>query len=117
MIKYFSCFFHNIFMENIKKLLGQRIKEVRKAKNITQEELAEKIGIGTSNISYIENGKFAPSIENFAKITEVLGVEPSELYKFSHHKTLDEIKQEFFQAMEADEHLLKLMYKIYLALK
>ena len=58
-------------MENIKKLLGQRIKEVRKAKNITQEELAEKIGIGTSNISYIENGKFAPSIENFAKIAEV----------------------------------------------
>ncbi len=117
MIKYFSCFFHNIFMENIKKLLGQRIKEVRKAKNITQEELAEKIGIGASNISYIENGKFAPSIENFAKIAEVLGVEPSELYKFSHHKTLDEIKQEFFQAMETDEHLLKLMYKIYLALK
>ena len=74
MIKYFSCFFHNIFMENIKKLLGQRIKEVRKAKNITQEELAEKIGIGTSNISYIENGKFAPSIETLQKLAQVFGI-------------------------------------------
>ena len=100
-----------------KSSIGKIIQKLRKDKNLTQEELAEKIGIGTSNISYIENGKFAPSIENFAKIAEVLGVEPSELYKFSHHKTLDEIKQEFFQAMEADEHLLKLMYKIYLALK
>ena len=99
------------------KKIGSFLKKLRKEKGITQEELAEKIGIGTSNISYIENGKFAPSIENFAKIAEVLGVEPSELYKFSHHKTLDEIKQEFFQAMETDEHLLKLMYKIYLALK
>ena len=39
-------------MENLKVLLGKRIREFRKAKNYTQEELAEKIGIGTNNISY-----------------------------------------------------------------
>lgn len=116
-IKYFLCFHHNMVMSNIKKLLGQRIKELRKSKKITQEELAEKIGIGTSNISYIENGKYAPSIENFEKIAEVLEVEPCELYKFAHHKTTSEIKSELFTALENDEKLLKLMYKIYLGLK
>ncbi|MBR2430524.1 helix-turn-helix transcriptional regulator [bacterium] len=41
----------------MKKLLGKRIRELRKARKITQEQLAEKLGIGPANISYIENGK------------------------------------------------------------
>ena len=55
-------------MSNIKKLLGLRIREYRKSLNMTQEKLAELIGIGTPNISYIENGKFAPSVETLEKI-------------------------------------------------
>ena len=54
-------------MSNIKKFLGQRIKEIRKARGITQEQLAERIGIGTPNISYIETGRYAPTVENFEK--------------------------------------------------
>lgn len=104
-------------MSKIKKLLGQRIRELRKAKRITQEQLAEKIGIGTSNISYIETGKFAPSIENFEKIVEALGCEPHELYMFSPHKPVNEIKQELFSALEKDEKLLRLVYKFYLTVK
>lgn len=44
-------------MNNIKKRLGRRIQELRKSNKLTQEQLAEKIEIGTSNISYIETGK------------------------------------------------------------
>ena len=66
-IKYFLCFHHNMVMSNIKKLLGQRIKELRKSKKITQEELAKKIGIGTSNISYIENGNQPLSEHTYGK--------------------------------------------------
>ena len=67
-------------MSNIKKLLGQRIKELRKSKKITQEKLAEKIGIGTSNISYIENGNQPLSEHTYGKsITDpCLGWEKSE---------------------------------------
>ena len=50
-------------MDNLKKQLGQNIKLIRKAKKLTQEKLAEIVGIGTPNISYIESGKFAPSID------------------------------------------------------
>ena len=104
-------------MSTIKKLLGQRIKEVRKSRGITQEQLAEKVGIGTSNISYIENGKFAPTIENFEKIVQALDVEPYELYMFAPQKSISEIKQELFSALEKDDELLRLIYKFYLTLK
>ena len=104
-------------MSKIKKLLGQRIKSIRKAKGITQEQLAEFVGIGTANISYIETGKFAPSIENFEKIAEALSVEPHELYNFATLKSTDTMKKELFTALESDEKLLKLLYKFYLAVR
>ena len=61
-------------------MLGKRIRELRKARKITQEQLAEKLEIGPANISYIENGKFAPFMKNFEKIVEIFEVEPYELY-------------------------------------
>lgn len=103
-------------MSKIKKLLGQRIKEIRKKKGMTQEQLAEIVGIGTSNISYIETGKFAPSIENFERIVEALEVEPYELYCFSS-KSLDEMKKELIDALDNDEKFLKLVYKFYKTVK
>ena len=52
---------------NVKKLLGNRIKEIRKERKITQEKLAELIDIEPNNVSKIENGKNYPSAENLAK--------------------------------------------------
>ena len=104
--------YQGLNMSIIKKQLGQRIKELRKLKGLTQEQLAEIVGIGTSNISYIETGKFAPSIENFERIVEALGVEPYELYMFSS-KSTSEMRKEIVNALEKDDKLLKIIYKFY----
>ena len=104
-------------MSKIKKLLGQRIRQIRKSRGITQEQLADMLGIGTPNISYIENGKFAPSIENFEKLVEIFEIEPFELYKFPSLKTSEEIKEELFKALEQDKDLLNLVYKFYQTIK
>ena len=104
-------------MGTIKKLLGERIREIRKSCRITQEQLAEMLGIGPANISYIENGKFAPSMENFEKMVEIFGVEPYELYKFPCKESAAEIKAILYNAMDKDEDLLRLMYKFYQAVK
>ena len=103
-------------MQDIKKQLGQKIKEIRKQRNLTQEKLAELVGIGTPNISYIENGKFAPAFDTLQKIAQALRVEPWELYKFDN-KTNQEIKKELFCALENDEKLLKLVYEFFLSVK
>ena len=104
-------------MSDIKKLLGLRIRELRKARKITQEQLAEMLGIGPANISYIENGKFAPSMENFEKLTTIFDVEPYELYKFHSKESKEEIKAKLFKALDSDENLLKLVYKFYQTIK
>lgn len=51
-----------------------KIKETRKLKNMTQKELADKIGVNYSVISRYENGTIAPSASRLAKIAEVLDV-------------------------------------------
>ena len=104
-------------MRNIKKLLGNRIRELRKARKLTQEQLAELVGIGTPNISYIETGRFAPSADTLEKLADVLQVPPYEFYNFEHLKSNDELKQELFHALENDDKLLKIIYKIYNAIK
>lgn len=104
-------------MSQIKKLLGQRIRQLRKARGITQEELAEKLGICTPNISYIENGKFAPSMENFEKLVNIFDVEPYELYKFPSRESTIEIKHKLFKALEEDDDLLLQVYKFYQVIK
>lgn len=104
-------------MGDIKKKLGKKIKMIRKARNMTQEQLAEMVDIGTPNISYIENGKFAPSIENLQKIASALEVEPWELYKFDDFKNIEEIKKNLFTQLENDEQMLKIIYEIFLLLK
>ncbi|MBO6180269.1 helix-turn-helix transcriptional regulator [bacterium] len=103
-------------MSTIKKQLGQKIKEIRKLRGMTQEQLAEIVGIGISNISYIETGKFAPSIENFEKVVKALDVEPYELYEFSS-KTTSEMREEIIKKLNSDDELLKMIYKFYKSIK
>ena len=60
-------------MDN-KKLLGKRIKEIRKQKNLTQEQLAELIQIETGSLSAIESGRHFPSLPTLEKISATLDV-------------------------------------------
>ena len=104
-------------MNDIKKNLGQKIKMVRKARNMTQEQLAELVDIGTPNISYIENGKFAPSVDTLQKIAKALNVQPWVLYKFDEFISVDDIKKELFCALEEDEQMLSILYQVFLSLR
>ena len=52
--------------------MGQRIMLRRKALRMTQEELAERLGVSTQMISNLELGKKAIRPENLAKVCEVL---------------------------------------------
>ena len=69
-------------MDN-KKLLGKRIKEIRKLKNYTQEELAEIVNLETSSLSGIESGRFFPSLHVLDKLSQALNVELVEFFYFS----------------------------------
>ena len=70
-------------MDN-KKLLGQRIKELRKAKKITQERLAELVKVEPTTISNMECGRNYPNLATLEKVLEVLGSNFLEVFDFQH---------------------------------
>lgn len=57
--------------------VGERIRTLRKERNITQEQLAQKIGVKRAVISKYENDCVSINITNLEKISSVLGVTPS----------------------------------------
>lgn len=67
-----------------KQLIGMRIKELRRSKNMSQEELAEKAGISSKYLSSIERGKENPTLDTFMNLGAALGVEIMEIFNFSH---------------------------------
>ena len=73
-----------------KKLLGRRIKEIRKNRGLTQEKLAELIDIETCSLSAIEIGRHYPSMPTIVKIAEKLNVELKSLFEFNYIKTRSE---------------------------
>lgn len=56
-----------------------KLKELRKKNNLTQEELASKIYVSRSLIARYENGSALPSKENLEKLSLIFGVKMSEL--------------------------------------
>lgn len=96
-------------MSDFKKLLGKRIKQIRKSKNLTQEKLAELINIEIPSLSYIETGKFAPSIETLQKLSEVLEVAPWEFYYFEQIKQ-EEMLKDINNALKNNKQLTEIVY-------
>ena len=75
-------------MDN-KKLLGQRIKYFRKAKNLTQEQLA--VSMEPNSISIIESGRNFPTLNSLEKIANALDIELNILFRYSQNKSNSEI--------------------------
>ena len=99
-------------MENLKKLLGKRIRELRKRYNISQQELAEKINIDPRNLSNIETGRTFPS-KSLIEIANALDVELTELFKFEHLKTTKAKMTKYINTAidSMNEEELKIIYK------
>lgn len=54
------------------KALGKNIQKIRKKSGLTQEELGYMVGISRAYMGFIEQGRYAPSLEVLEKISKVL---------------------------------------------
>jgi DNA-binding XRE family transcriptional regulator len=61
--------------------LGQRLRQLRKAAGLTQEELSRRTGIHRPNIARVERGRHMPSLETVAKIAFGIGVSPTQVFQ------------------------------------
>lgn len=69
-------------MLSVKEKIGRNIKKLRCDKNLSQEKLAELMGLSTPAISNIENGKTLTSFATLEKMAKVLNVNLYELFLF-----------------------------------
>ncbi|MEI6088661.1 MAG: helix-turn-helix transcriptional regulator [Bacteroidota bacterium] len=99
-------------MQTTKKLLGQRIRELRKSKGLSQDQLSEIIGIDPKHLSRIELGKSFPYMETLEAIAKSLQVEIKDLFEFYHltkeAATIEEINR---MLHGATEETLRNVYK------
>ena len=62
------------------ELLGNRLKQWRAAKNLTQAQLAEFIGVSRKTINTVENGVFIPSVLLALKLARAFGTSAESLF-------------------------------------
>lgn len=73
------------------EIFGNLIKDIRKDKSISQEQLAEKTGLDRTFISLIETGKRNPTLTSICKLSKGLNITTSELFKLYETK-IEEIE-------------------------
>ena len=66
-------------MADIQQKFGDKLRELRKQKGLSQEDLALKSGLHRTYISDIERGSRNVSLKNIEKISKALGISPKSL--------------------------------------
>lgn len=87
--------------------LGEQIKKYRKAKGMTQKELAEKIGKGYSTVQKYELNLTQPPVEVIKEIAIVLEVPMIDLLYSTEHDSEEDFWDAISKEVEANHILLK----------
>ena len=64
---------------NVAKIFGERVREKRRARKLTQVQVAERAGMFQHHISQLENGEVMPTLETILKLAAAIGCKPSDL--------------------------------------
>ncbi len=94
------------------RAMGKRIREKRKAYMITQEVLAEKLGISVEYMSRVENGNVRASLTLLEKISGVLDISEEELILGKKEESTDRFCSEFRRLPEGKKKAVLKMIQI-----
>jgi len=96
---------------------GKVLKQARQALGLSQQSLAQKLGVRASHIGYLEQGRRRPSLSLLNALADALGLEKERLFVLSHpeaqnlissfaNKRTDEKKRDTWQQLLEDKALL-----------
>ncbi len=98
----------------LQKYLGNQIRRFRKQAKMSQEQLAESIGIATNSLSSIETGNSFMSVNTMEKIINVLKIHSKDLFDFPEFEKQDIDMTEYIRqnlpVIEKDKTKLSLLY-------
>lgn len=80
--------------------IGQRVRNLRKARSLSQEQLAEKVGISTTHMSHIETGSTKLSLPVLANMAKALDTSCDELL-FGHEPSTDRSIEKIAQLLKS----------------
>jgi len=69
------------------KIVKNRVRELRSTSGLTQEQLAELVGVARQSIISIEKGHFLPTIETALRLSAALQVPVERLFWIEEYKT------------------------------
>lgn len=89
--------------------MGRRIRTVRRQRGLTQEELAEQVGISASFLGHLERGTRVASLETLVALCNTLKVTPDYLLSASLNSLTEHMPQGLSQReQEQLTHILRL---------
>lgn len=59
--------------------IGEKVREIRKRRMLTQDELGKRSGVGVTTIVRIERNQVEPQGRTIRRLADALGVEPADL--------------------------------------
>lgn len=94
-------------------VIGKRLKEARREKGLTQEQLAEKMGVSIAYLSKVETGKIHINLERLSQICEFLNVSEGKILNGTSNSSEIYLNCEFNALLrKCSPKQLKLAYKI-----
>ncbi|MBX7222318.1 MAG: helix-turn-helix domain-containing protein [Blastocatellia bacterium] len=80
--------------DDCKELFGKRLRQLRKSRHWSQEELAHEAGLDRSYLGAVERGEVNISLMNICALAHTLSVEPCELLRFAKNSQPPENQEE-----------------------
>lgn len=94
-------------------VIGERIKNARKANNMTQDALSEKMGVSIAFLSRIERGSSQINLKRLSQICEILGITEGDILNGSSNNSAKYLDAEFASLLkECSAKQQKLIYDI-----
>ena len=94
-------------------IIGKRLKEARKKKGLTQEQLVEKMGVSIAYLSKVETGKIHINLERLSEICGILEVSEGEILNGVSNNSEKYLHSEFYELLtRCSSKEQKLAYKI-----
>ena len=105
-------------MDSQLKLFGKRVRSIRKASKVTQEDAAERAQLNSKYLGEIERGEKRPSFEAILALAKALHVSPAAFFQFDREESDEKILRKRVEALliKCNPHQLQLAYRILKAL-
>lgn len=105
-------------MDSQPKLFGKRVRSIRKAAKITQEDAAERARLKSKYLGEIERGEKRPSFDAIMALAKALGTTPAAFFQFDKEESDEKTLRKKVEALVAKSTLPQLQqaYRVLRAL-